>query len=57
MTRLESAIDIRASRELVWEILVDVERWPEWTPTFLSVERDDSGALSLDSQFLRFFVF
>lgn len=50
MTRIESVIDIQASRERVWEILVDVERWPEWTPTVLSVQRDDSGALSVGSR-------
>jgi uncharacterized protein YndB with AHSA1/START domain len=50
MTRIKSEIDIRASRERVWEILVDVERWPEWTPTFLSVQRKDSGALSVGSR-------
>jgi Polyketide cyclase / dehydrase and lipid transport len=50
MTRLESVIDIRASRERVWEILIDVERWPDWTPTFLSVQRGDSGALSVGSR-------
>ena len=50
MTRLESVIDIQASREQVWEILVDVERWPQWTPTVLSVQRDDSGPLSVGSR-------
>jgi uncharacterized protein YndB with AHSA1/START domain len=50
MTRLESVIDIQASPERVWEILVDVERWPEWTPTVLSVQREDSGALSVGSR-------
>jgi uncharacterized membrane protein len=50
MTRLESVIDIQASRERVWEILVDVERWPEWTPTVLSVQREDSGVLSVGSR-------
>ncbi len=50
MKRLESVIDIQASRERVWEILVDVERWPEWTPTVLSVQREDSGTLSVGSR-------
>ncbi len=50
MNRLESVIDIQAPPERVWEILVDVERWPEWTPTVISVQRDGSGGLSVGSR-------
>jgi len=29
---------IKASPTAIWEVLTDVERWPTWTPTVLSVE-------------------
>lgn len=30
-------IDIAASREIVWEILTAIDRWPEWNPDIKSV--------------------
>jgi uncharacterized membrane protein len=32
-----SSIDIEAPVEQVWEVLREVERWPEWAPTVTSV--------------------
>jgi carbon monoxide dehydrogenase subunit G len=29
---------INASPAAIWQVLADVERWPTWTPTVLSVE-------------------
>jgi carbon monoxide dehydrogenase subunit G len=29
---------IQASPAAIWQVLADVERWPTWTPTVLSVE-------------------
>jgi len=29
---------IQASPTAIWDVLTDVERWPMWTPTVLSVE-------------------
>ena len=29
---------IKASPTAIWQVLADVERWPSWTPTVLSVE-------------------
>jgi len=37
-------IHINASVERVWQILSDLERWPLWTPTVLSVQRLDDRA-------------
>ena len=36
---VENSIRIDASPATVWRVTVDVERWPEWTPTVTSVER------------------
>jgi len=36
---------IRAQRSDVWNVLKDVKRWPEWTPTVASVVALDNDAL------------
>jgi uncharacterized protein YndB with AHSA1/START domain len=44
--------DIEAPPEVVFAVLSEIERWPEWTPTVTRVERlGDSGApLALGSR-------
>ncbi|MGH9018258.1 MAG: SRPBCC family protein [Acidimicrobiales bacterium] len=42
-------IDINAPAERVWGALVDVEHWPDWTPTMTSVARIDTGAFGSGS--------
>ena len=34
---VENTIHIEAPPAIVWAVTVDVERWPEWTPTVESV--------------------
>jgi uncharacterized protein YndB with AHSA1/START domain len=38
-----TSIDIDAPIEQVWDVLVDVERWPEWSPTMTTVQRLEGG--------------
>lgn len=51
MTRFfETSRHIEASAPAVWEVLFDVARWPEWTPTIDSVERLDDGPFGVGSR-------
>jgi uncharacterized protein YndB with AHSA1/START domain len=41
---VETSIEIAATPEQIWAIMLDVERWPEWTSSIARVERLGNSA-------------
>ena len=46
----ETTRHIDAPTQPVWQVLFDVARWPEWTPTIDSIERLDHGPFGVGSR-------
>jgi hypothetical protein len=44
------SIDIQAPPERVHAVMVDVDRWPEWTPTVTKIERLTPGPFAVGSR-------
>ena len=39
MAELTTRVSIQAPAARVWQTMIEVERWPEWTPSVRSIER------------------
>lgn len=47
--KLARTIHIEALPERVWGVMIDIDRWPEWTPSTKQARREDEGAFRLGS--------
>lgn len=50
MSDFRFVVDVLAPPFQVWETLLDVERWPEWTQSATSITRLEPGPLALGSR-------
>ena len=50
MSEFSIVTDVAAAPSTVWDVITDVERWPEWTPSVRSIKRYDAGPLVLGSR-------
>jgi len=50
MRTFDIAIDIDAPVARVWEVMIDVERWHEWTASITSIRKLEDGPLSIGSR-------
>jgi uncharacterized membrane protein len=48
--RISHTIQIQAPLDRVWSATLDLERWPDWTPTVTSLERLDAGPVQVGSR-------
>jgi hypothetical protein len=49
-TNFVITVEVPAPPPLVWSVMADVERWPEWTPSISLVKRFSSGPLQVGSR-------
>lgn len=50
MSDFRQVVEIHLSPPRVWAVLLDVNRWPEWTTSVTRVQRMDMGPLTLGSR-------
>lgn len=48
--RVEHSVEIDAAVQRVWNITLDVESWPQHTPTIESIEKLDAGPMAIGSR-------
>ena len=48
---VQRSIDVDAPAPAVWAVLVDVERWPEWTASITRIEALDGPELAVGKRF------
>lgn len=50
MRKFSKSVDIMAAPDRVWQVMSDVDRWHEWTPSITSVTRTPAGPLSVGNR-------
>ena len=50
--KLEHHVDIQAPRDAVWAVTVNVQAWPEWTPTVRFARALGEGPFGVGSRFV-----
>jgi len=50
MSDFRYQVEIRDSPSRVWSVLLDVERWPEWTTSVTRIQRMEVGPISMGSR-------
>lgn len=48
--KFETSVDIDAPADHVWATLIDVERWPEFTPSITSVKQLEDGPMAVGAR-------
>ena len=49
MRSFTKTIQIDAAPDLVWKVMTDVERWPDWTASITTLKRLDNGPFDVGS--------
>jgi hypothetical protein len=50
MRNFIKTVDIEAPPQQVWDVMIDVERWHEWTRSITTIKRLDSGPFVVGSR-------
>ena len=47
---LRKIIEVNASPKAIWTVMIDLQRWPDWTPSISSIEYLDPAPLQRGSR-------